>query len=52
VQVGAAHAQWIVVRVNVPYGTAEPGSHKIQFDIKDTSSSDVLNEKSVFLVPR
>ncbi|MEY4122093.1 MAG: hypothetical protein RLZZ457_931, partial [Pseudomonadota bacterium] len=52
VQVGAAQAQWIVVRVNVPYGTAEPGSHKIQFDIKDTSGSDVLHEKSVFLVPR
>jgi len=52
VQVGAAQAQWIVVRVNVPYGTAEPGSHKIQFDIHDTSSSDVLHEKSVFLVPR
>jgi polyferredoxin len=52
VQVGAAQAQWVVVRVNVPYGTAEPGSHKIHFDIKDTSSSDVLHEKSVFLVPR
>jgi cytochrome c oxidase accessory protein FixG len=52
VQVGAAQAQWIVVRVNVPYGASEPGSHKIQFDIQDTSSRDVLHEKSVFLVPR
>jgi len=52
VQVAAAQAQWIVLRVNVPYGAAEPGSHKIQFDIKDTSGSDMLHEKSVFLVPR
>jgi cytochrome c oxidase accessory protein FixG len=52
VEVGAAQAKWVVVRVNVPYGTAEAGSHKIEFTIQDAASSDALHEKSVFLVPR
>ena len=52
VTVGPAEAHWLVVRVNVPYGSAEPGSQKIEFTIKDEGSSDVLHEKSVFLVPR
>jgi hypothetical protein len=52
VDVGAAQAKWVVVRVNVPYGTAEAGSHKIEFTIQDSASTDVLHEKSVFLVPR
>ncbi|MEY4420258.1 MAG: hypothetical protein RLZZ498_854 [Pseudomonadota bacterium] len=52
VDVSAAQAKWVVVRVNVPYGTAEAGSHKIEFTIQDSASTDVLHEKSVFLVPR
>ena len=52
VDIGAAQAKWVVVRVNVPYGTAEAGSHKIEFTIQDSASTDVLHEKSVFLVPR
>jgi polyferredoxin len=52
VTVGPAEAHWMVVRVNVPYGTSESGSQKIQFNIQDEGSSDVLHEKSVFLVPR
>ena len=52
VNVAAAQAHWVVLRVTIPYGSAEAGSHKIVFDIKDTSGSDVIHEKSVFLVPR
>ena len=52
VTIGPAEAHWLVVRVNVPYGSAESGSQKIQFNIQDEGSSDVLHEKSVFLVPR
>jgi hypothetical protein len=42
----------VVLSVTIPYGSADPGSHKITFDIKDTSGRDVVHEKSVFLVPR
>jgi hypothetical protein len=52
VMVAAAQAHWVVLSVTIPYGSADPGSHKITFDIKDTSGRDVVHEKSVFLVPR
>jgi cytochrome c oxidase accessory protein FixG len=52
VKVAAAQAHWIVLRVDIPYGSTEPGSHKINFDIKDESGKDVVHEKSVFIVPR
>lgn len=52
VKVAAAQAHWVVLRVTIPYGSADAGSHKIVFDIKDTSGTDVIHEKSVFLVPR
>jgi cytochrome c oxidase accessory protein FixG len=41
------------VRVQIPPGTAEPGSHPIQFDISSTGDDVArVSEKSVFLVPR
>jgi cytochrome c oxidase accessory protein FixG len=52
VKVAAAQAHWVVLSVTIPYGSADAGSHKITFDIKDTSGRDVVHEKSVFLVPR
>jgi cytochrome c oxidase accessory protein FixG len=52
VKVASAQAHWVVLRVTIPYGSAEAGSHKIVFDIKDTSGTDVIHEKSVFIVPR
>jgi len=52
VKVAAAQAHWVVLRVNIPYGSSEAGSHKITFEVKDTSGKDVVHEKSVFLVPR
>jgi polyferredoxin len=52
VKVASAQSHWVVLRVTIPYGSAEPGSHKIVFDIKDALGHDVIHEKSVFLVPR
>ncbi len=43
----------IVLRVQIPPGTVEPGSHPIQFHVRSTSNSMIqVDEKSVFLVPR
>ena len=41
------------VRVQIPPGTAESGSHPIQFEISSTGDEVArVSEKSVFLVPR
>jgi hypothetical protein len=43
----------VAVRVQVPPGAAEPGSHPIHFDIEATGNNTLrVREKSVFLVPR
>ncbi len=52
VRVEAAQARWVVVRVDIPYGSGAPGSHKIWFDIDDTHSGQKVTEASVFLIPR
>ena len=52
VVVDAAQARWVVLRADIPYGSAESGSHKIQFEIQAVGSDDFVVEKSVFLVPR
>jgi cytochrome c oxidase accessory protein FixG len=52
VMVDAAQARWIVLRADIPYGSAEPGSHKIQFEIQAVGSDAFVVEKSVFIVPR
>jgi cytochrome c oxidase accessory protein FixG len=52
VRVTSAQSHWVVLRVTIPYGSSEPGSHKIVFDIQDADGSDVIHEKSVFIVPR
>ena len=52
VQVDAAQARWVVVHVDVPYGSGEAGSHKIWFDIDDLHTGTKVVEASVFLIPR
>jgi cytochrome c oxidase accessory protein FixG len=52
VQVGAAESRWVAVRLQVPYGSVEPGSHPIRFDIAAVGADAHVREKSVFLVPR
>jgi len=52
VTVDAAQARWVVLRADIPYGSAQSGSHKIQFEVQATDSDDFAIEKSVFIVPR
>jgi polyferredoxin len=52
VMVEPAQARWVVLRADIPYGSAESGSHKIQFEIQAVGSDDFVIEKSVFIVPR
>jgi cytochrome c oxidase accessory protein FixG len=52
VQVDAAQARWVVLRADIPYGSSEAGSHKIQFQIDVMGTDDFVIEKSVFIVPR
>lgn len=50
--VGPAESRWVAVRLQVPYGSAAPGSHPIEFDIANRAGDVHVREKSVFLVPR
>lgn len=52
VEVGPAESRWVAVRLQVPYGSASPGSHPIHFDIASVGDDAHVREKSVFLVPR
>lgn len=52
VEIDAAQSRWVSVRLQIPYGSATPGSHVIQFDIQASESKGRVVEKSVFLVPR
>ncbi|MCM2346003.1 MAG: cytochrome c oxidase accessory protein CcoG [Acidovorax soli] len=52
VDIGAAESRWVAVRLQIPYGSAAPGSHAIHFDISALESSGKVSEKSIFLVPR
>jgi cytochrome c oxidase accessory protein FixG len=51
-EVGPAESRWVAVRLQVPYGSATPGSHPIHFDIGTPACDAHVREKSVFLVPR
>ena len=52
IEVAPAQARWVIVRADIPYGSAPQGSHKITFDIQTTNGKDHVSEKSVFMVPR
>jgi len=52
VAVGAAESRWVAVRLQIPYGSAEPGSHRIHFKVGAIGGDAHVSEKSVFLVPR
>lgn len=51
-EVAPTQSRWVVVQVDIPYGSAPPGSHKIWFDIQLKDSDIQVSESSVFLVPR
>ena len=52
VVVGPAEARWVPVRLQIPYGSAAPGSHTIHFAVQAVGADAHVSEKSVFLVPR
>jgi cytochrome c oxidase accessory protein FixG len=52
VAVGPAESRWVAVRLQIPYGSAAPGSHPIHFNIGTIGGDAHVSEKSVFLVPR
>jgi cytochrome c oxidase accessory protein FixG len=52
VTVGPAESRWVAVRLQIPYGSASPGSHTIHFKIGTVEGDAHVSEKSVFLVPR
>ncbi|CAN5781039.1 cytochrome c oxidase accessory protein CcoG [soil metagenome] len=45
-------SRWVVVTLQIPYGSATPGSHPVTFEIMTTDGAAHVSEKSVFLVPR
>jgi len=50
--VGPAESRWVAVRLQIPYGSAAPGSHPIHFTIASVEGDGQVSEKSAFLVPR
>ena len=53
VEIQSATDRSVPIRVEIPAGSAEPGSNKIHFIVRDQSDAQVVvNEKAVFLVPR
>ena len=52
IDIGPAESRWVVVRLQIPYGSAAPGSHTVYFDVRAQDDKGQVAEKSVFLVPR
>ncbi|MGB7815139.1 MAG: cytochrome c oxidase accessory protein CcoG [Methylotenera sp.] len=52
IMVKPAESRWLIVDLKIPDGSAETGSHKIQFEIQSVETKQTVTEKSVFLVPR
>ncbi len=52
IEVGPAEAKWVLVRLQIPYASAAPGSHKVMFEVVAQEDNAKVAEKSVFLVPR
>ena len=52
VAIDAAQSRWVAVRLQIPYGSADAGSHAVQFDVQALGTSAHVTEKSIFLVPR
>ncbi|HSW19266.1 MAG TPA: cytochrome c oxidase accessory protein CcoG [Ramlibacter sp.] len=51
-KVESAQSRWVVVRLQVPYDAASPGSHPVHFQIGNAAGDMHVREKSVFLMPR
>ncbi len=51
-KVESTKAITVPVRVQAPFGIAEPGSHEIHFEIESLDSPGKLSEKSTFMIPK
>jgi len=51
-KVESTKAITVPVRVQAPFGIAEPGSHEIHFEIESLDSPGKLSEKSTFIIPK
>jgi cytochrome c oxidase accessory protein FixG len=51
-EIDAAQLRWVVVRLQIPYGSANAGSHAVHFDVEAVGTGARVTEKSIFLVPR
>jgi cytochrome c oxidase accessory protein FixG len=52
VEVGPAQSRWVVVGLQLPYGSAGAGSHPVHFDVEAEDGSARVSEQSTFMVPR
>jgi len=52
VAVGPTESRWVAVRLQIPYGSSEPGSHTIHFEVQAVPGGAHVTEKAAFLVPR
>ena len=51
VRVGATESRMVPVRVRLQPGAAQPGSHRIEFNVRAIDADDVaVREKSVFIM--
>lgn len=52
IMVKPTQSRWVSVRLEIPDGSVEAGSHKVNFLIHSLSNDETISEKSVFIVPR
>lgn len=53
VEVAPAQSRWVAVRLQLPYGAAPSGSHKVNFDVRaEGGEGGGVSEQAMFLVPR
>ena len=52
IMVKPTEARWVSVRLEIPDGSVETGSHKVNFVIHSLDNDETVTEKSVFIVPR
>jgi cytochrome c oxidase accessory protein FixG len=51
-EVEGAQSRWVAVQLQIPYGSASPGSHKVYFDVQSVDGRSEVSEKTTFVVPR
>ncbi len=53
VDIGPAESRWVVAQLQIPFGSAAPGSHPVYFEVQALGGTVAhVSEKTVFLVPR